>query len=142
MQLNPAYDHVVDDISKFFDERIQTFQRHGISAEQMVLDVGIGFGKSLDHNLQLLAGLQRFTKWGRPLLIGVSRKSFIGKVAGVDDPAHRLPGSLACTCWAVQNGANIVRTHDVAATQQALSLHEAIAAQHENGYSGHSGPSH
>jgi dihydropteroate synthase len=93
-----------------------------------VLDVGIGFGKTVAHNLQLLAGLDRFQHWNRPLLLGVSRKSFIGHVGRAAGVEERLPGSLACACWGVQAGANILRVHDVAATRQALQLTEAILA--------------
>ena len=100
----------------------------GVSADQVVFDVGIGFGKTLEHNLQLLAALQSFTKLGRPLLLGVSRKSFIGALsgAGVDE---RLPGSLAATCLAVESGVQIIRTHDVAETVQAVRMTEAILKQ-------------
>jgi dihydropteroate synthase len=94
-----------------------------------VLDVGIGFGKTVEHNLQLLASLDSFKKWDRPLLLGASRKSFIPQAAGQAAAVDRLPGSLACACWAVQRGVQIVRTHDVAATRQALWLTEAILAR-------------
>jgi dihydropteroate synthase len=96
--------------------------------EQIILDPGIGFAKTAEHNLQLLAGLKRLTIQRRPLLIGASRKSFIGKVLGTQD---RLPGSLGCAAWAVINGAQIVRTHDVAATVQTVRMIEAIQARHE-----------
>ena len=99
-----------------------------MAAEQIVFDVGIGFGKTLEHNLQLLAGLDSFTKLERPLLIGVSRKSFIGKLIG-SETRDRLPGSLACASLAVASGANIVRAHDVAETLQAVRTTEAILQQ-------------
>ena len=91
----------------------------------MVLDPGIGFGKTLEHNLQLLAGPAEFYKWRRPLLLGVSRKSFIGKLLGAD-VKERLPASLACATLAVDAGAQIIRTHDVAETVQAVRMAEAI----------------
>jgi dihydropteroate synthase len=90
------------------------------------LDVGIGFGKTLEHNLQLLRALGGFTKWNRPVMLGVSRKSFIGAITGESGVAERLPGSLACACHARMAGAHIFRVHDVAETRQALRMTEAI----------------
>jgi dihydropteroate synthase len=101
--------------------------KRGVQREQIVLDVGIGFGKTVAHNLQLLAALGRFQALGRPMLLGVSRKSFIGKMFGADVPG-RLPGAIACSIWAVQHGHQIVRTHDVGATLQALRMTEALLA--------------
>jgi len=91
----------------------------------VVFDPGIGFGKTLEHNLELLANLERFTKLGRPLLLGASRKSFLGALSGaaVDD---RLPGSIACVCHAVAAGIHIIRAHDVRETVQAIKTTEAI----------------
>ncbi|HKS38383.1 MAG TPA: dihydropteroate synthase, partial [Verrucomicrobiae bacterium] len=130
MQANPTYEDVVAEVGDFFEGRLGRLQAAGVAPEQVVLDVGIGFGKSLEHNLQLLGGLRRFTRLGRPLLIGVSRKSFIGSLLGakVND---RLPGSLACACCAVEAGVQIVRTHDVAETLQAVRMTEAILARKE-----------
>jgi dihydropteroate synthase len=128
MQENPAYADVVAEVNNFFGERLNHLRAAGVEAEQIVVDVGIGFGKRLAHNLQLLRELRQFTKWMRPLMVGVSRKSFMGQLlgAGVEE---RLPASLACACWAAQNGAQIIRTHDVAATRQALRMTEALIAQ-------------
>ena len=95
--------------------------------EETILDVGIGFGKSLAHNLQLLAALNSFTKLERPLLLGVSRKAFLGRLTGVE-VAARLPAALACTSLAVAAGAGIIRTHDVAATVQAVRTAAGILA--------------
>ena len=100
----------------------------GIVPEQVVLDVGIGFGKTLEQNLQLLANLESFTKLRRPLLLGVSRKSFIGKFLGAEVDA-RLPASLACAILAVEAGVQIIRTHDVAETIQAVRMAEAVLAR-------------
>lgn len=130
MQQNPGYEDVVGEIDAFFGERLSRLQRCGVEARQVVLDVGIGFGKTIEHNLQLLRDLRSFTKWERPLLIGVSRKSFIGKLLGAD-VLERLPGSMACACWAVQNGVQIVRTHDVAATKQAVRMTEILEQKTE-----------
>ena len=99
-----------------------------MSREQVILDPGIGFGKTLEHNLQLLGAVRSFTRFGRPLLLGVSRKSFIGKLLGAEVTA-RLPGALACACLAVAAGAQIIRAHDVAETVQAIRMTEAILAK-------------
>lgn len=128
MQENPVYSDVVREVVEFCQERLQRLNACGVSANQIVLDVGIGFGKTLEHNLQLLANLRSFTTMARPLLIGVSRKSFIGKLlgAGVNE---RLPASLACACLGVESGAQIIRAHDVAETVQAVRMLEAVLAR-------------
>ena len=130
MQAQPTYSDVVREVEVFFHERMQRLNAAGVAADQVVFDVGIGFGKTLEHNLQLLAAMQSFAKLGRPLLLGVSRKSFIGALtgAGVEE---RLPGSLACTCLAVEAGVQIIRTHDVAETVQAVRVTEAILGRHK-----------
>jgi dihydropteroate synthase len=94
----------------------------------VVLDVGIGFGKTVEHNLQLLAALRSFTTWQRPLLLGASRKSFIGRFLGAE-VAARLPASLACAVLAVASGVQIIRTHDVMETVQAVRMAEAVLAR-------------
>ncbi|TMP98331.1 MAG: dihydropteroate synthase [Verrucomicrobia bacterium] len=128
MQLNPVYRDVVREVGDFFVERLARLKRAGVDAVQVVLDPGIGFGKTLEHNLQLLGGLERFTNLNRPVLLGVSRKSFIGKLLGAE-VAERLPAALACACLAVRAGARMIRTHDVAQTLQALRMAEAILAR-------------
>ena len=125
MHLAPKYADVVGEVSTFFEDRLKRVQQCGVALEQIVLDPGIGFGKTVQHNLQLLAGLERFTIHQRPLLLGVSRKSFIGKLMG-GEVHNRAAGSLACELWAVMNGVQIIRTHDVAATVQALQMVEEI----------------
>ena len=133
MQVQPVYRDVVREVSSFFSERLGLLLNEaGVPMEQVVLDVGIGFGKTAEHNLALLAGLKTFTKWRRPLLVGVSRKSFIGQLLGAD-VQNRLPASLACTTLAVGDGANIIRTHDVAETVQAVRMAEAIFSRKKNG---------
>jgi dihydropteroate synthase len=125
------HEDIVREVSEFFSGRLMTLLNEtGIAAEQVVLDPGIGFGKTLEQNLQLLAGLRSFAKWRRPLLLGVSRKSFIEKLTGAK-LNERLPASLACATLAVAAGGQIIRTHDVAATVQALRMTEAIL-QHGN----------
>jgi len=130
MQVNPVYTDVVAEVGDFFVERLRRLNKSGVSADQVALDVGIGFGKTVEHNLQLLAGLRSFTKLERPLLFGVSRKSFIGKLLGAD-VADRLPGALACAGWAAAAGVQIIRTHDVAETVQAVRMTEAILARRQ-----------
>jgi len=132
MQQNPAYTDVVREVGEFFSERlIALLNDGGIAAEQVVLDPGIGFGKTLEHNLQLLASLRSFARLRRPLLLGVSRKSFIEKLTGAR-LNERLPASLACATLAVGDGVQIIRTHDVAATVQAVRMAEAVWGRKKN----------
>jgi dihydropteroate synthase len=126
MQSAPVYIDVVREVGEFFADRLQRLGAAGVKPEQVVLDVGIGFGKTVEHNLQLLGALDGFTYLGRPLALGVSRKSFLGKLA--DGGTERLPGALACTALAAGAGVQIFRTHDVAATVQALRVAEAVLA--------------
>jgi dihydropteroate synthase len=131
MQNNPRYEDVVAEVGRFLEDRLNRLRAGGVNAEQVVLDPGLGFGKRVEDNLQLLAHLRRFTKWERPLLLGASRKSFMGPAAGAT-LQERLPPSLACACWGVENGAAIVRCHDVAATRLAVRMTEALMKQHTN----------
>jgi dihydropteroate synthase len=131
MQANPDYADVVHEVGGFFRERLEKLGACGVAAEQVVLDVGIGFGKAMEHNLQLLANLESFTTMARPLLIGVSRKSFIGKLLGAD-VSERLPASLACASLAIAGGVQIIRTHDVVETVQAARMTEALLARKRN----------
>ena len=128
MQANPVYADVVREVGEFFFERIQRLSDCGVGREHIILDPGIGFGKTVEHNLQLLAAARGFAGFERPLLVGVSRKSFIGTLLGAE-LAARLPGALACACAAVAAGVQIVRTHDVAETVQAIRMTEAILAK-------------
>ena len=125
MQKNPVYTDVVREVGDFFVERLEKLNAAGISADQIVFDVGIGFGKALEHNLSLLANLREFTRLGRPVLLGVSRKSFIQKIIATE-MNERLPASLACASLAVADGVQIIRTHDVAETVQAVRTTEAV----------------
>lgn len=131
MQTDPSYKDLLVEVEDFFRERLRRLNDCGVTAEQVALDVGIGFGKSMEHNLQLLAGLRGFTTLERPLLIGVSRKSFIGKISGAGTD-KRLPGSLACASLAVAAGAQIIRAHDVAETVQAVRVTEAVLRRQTN----------
>jgi len=132
MQKHPSYKDVVGEVNEFFGERLERLNACGLGKEQVALDVGIGFGKRDVDNFQLLASLGEFTKWGRPLLVGVSRKSFLGQTSGAP-PKERLPAALACACWAVERGAAIIRTHDVAATRQALELTRSLMEREKDG---------
>lgn len=130
MQERPAYGNVVEAVAAFFHERMAALAAHGVGAEQVVLDVGIGFGKTVKHNLQLIGALGTFTKLGRPMLLGASRKSFIGSL--LDAETHsRLPGSLACAVLGVTAGVSLIRAHDVPETVQAVRMAEAIMATRE-----------
>lgn len=128
MPANPIYQDVVREVGEFFSGRLTRLIAAGVAAEQIVLDPGIGFGKSLEHNLQLLAGLPAFASLQRPLLLGVSRKSFIEKLSGAK-LNQRLPASLACATLAVADGVQLFRTHDVAETVQAVQMAEAVLAR-------------
>jgi dihydropteroate synthase len=128
MQKKPHYRDVVREVETFFRERLKKMNAAGISADQVVFDPGIGFGKGLEHNLQLLAALKSFRKLKRPLMLGVSRKSFIEKICGAG-PNERLPASLACATLAVGDGVQIIRTHDVAETLQAIRMAEAVLSR-------------
>lgn len=125
MQRAPRYGSVVDDVRDFLRARMQAAVQAGIAADQILLDPGIGFGKNPEHNLTLLAGLDAFQSLGRPILVGVSRKAFIGEVLGrrTDD---RLMGTAAAVAAAVLRGATVVRVHDVKAMQDVVRMIHAI----------------
>lgn len=127
MHKKPVYADVVREVGDFFSQKIQRLSDCGIAREQVILDVGIGFGKTLEHNLLLIGSLRSFTKLGRPIALGVSRKSFMGKLLGTEMP-ERLPAALACASLAVEAGVQVVRAHDVAETVQAVRMTEAILA--------------
>ena len=127
MQENPHYENCVQDIFQFFAERIDYCIKNGIDKAQIILDPGIGFGKRLVDNLDILANLLRFKEFSLPLLVGASRKSFIGMLDANGRAAdQRIGGSIAAAVAAVLNGADIVRVHDVAQTVQALKVIQAI----------------
>ena len=116
---------IVRETSRFFSERLKKLKASGVAPEQVIFDPGIGFGKDLEQNLQLLSRLGTLKKLRQPLLLGVSRKSFIGKLFGAN-VNERLPASLACAILGIASGANIVRAHDVAETVQAIRMAEAV----------------
>jgi dihydropteroate synthase len=126
MQADPQYDDVVETVLRWLLDRAHAAMSAGVAMDKIWIDPGIGFGKTVEHNLSLLKATGEFASSGFPVMIGASRKSFIGTVAGADDPLNRLPGSLAAALYSAQKGARVIRTHDVAATVQALTLQEAI----------------
>ena len=125
MQDDPHYEDVVDDVRAFLAERLEAALGAGVAAERIWLDPGIGFGKTLDHNLELLRRLGELRALGRPLVVGTSRKSFIGKIDGSDADA-RIGGTIASSVLAATEGAEVLRVHDVAEVAQALTVAMAI----------------
>jgi dihydropteroate synthase len=128
MQAMPSYTDVVHEVVDYLSVRAQVCIDAGLKAEKICLDPGIGFGKTLEHNIVLLQNLSALAKLGFPVLIGLSRKRMIGELTGVDSPKERLAGSLAGGIYAAQSGAHILRVHDVAETVQALQLWCALTA--------------
>ena len=129
MQHEPSYDDVVAQVHRFLAERIFAAEMAGIAKKRIVVDPGFGFGKTLQHNLTLLAQLERFGELGVPVLAGLSRKRSIGELTGREDARERVHGSVAAHLIAAQRGARLLRVHDVAATVDALKVWEAVAAQ-------------
>lgn len=125
MQEHPEYRDVVGEVTAFLADRVAALQAAGVPSEAIAIDPGVGFGKSLDHNLALLRNLDRLAALGHPVVVGVSRKSFIGKM-GAGEPGERLPGSLAAAALAVSRGANVVRAHDVLETVRAMRVTDAL----------------
>lgn len=129
MQVAPHYDSALLDIYDALAGRVAAAEAAGIERARLVVDPGIGFGKTLLHNLELLQGLALLQGLGCPVLVGVSRKSFLGRLTGNDDPRARLPESLAAGLWAVAQGAQILRVHDVGASRRALAVWGKIGAE-------------
>jgi len=125
MQDEPRYDDVVDDVKAFLAGRLEAATAAGVAEDRIWLDPGIGFGKTADHNLELLRRLGELRELGRPLVVGTSRKSFIGKVDG-SDAGERLGGTIASTVLAAVEGAEVLRVHDVAEVGQAVAVAGAI----------------
>jgi dihydropteroate synthase len=122
MQDDPHYDDVVSDVKAFLEERLAFAVSEGVAEERVWLDPGIGFGKTVEHNLELLRRLDEVVAIGRPVVIGTSRKSFLGKLAGGRDETERLPGTIATNVIALERGASIFRVHDVAEVVDALAV--------------------
>ena len=128
MQSDPRYDDVVGEVHRFLAERIFAAEMAGIDKKRIVVDPGFGFGKTADHNVTLLARLERFTDLGVPVLAGLSRKRTIGDLTGRGEPRERVHGSVAAHLVAAQRGARLLRVHDVAAMVDALKVWNAVAA--------------
>jgi len=128
MQVDPRYDDVVDDVKAFLSERMEFAVGAGVPEERIQLDPGIGFGKTLEHNLELLRRLDELVAIGRPVVIGTSRKSFLGRLTGRENPADRVPGTIATCVVALDRGARIFRVHDVAPIHDALLVAAATVA--------------
>jgi dihydropteroate synthase len=130
MQLQPRYQNVVGEVRAFLQERLAAARQAGIPREKCIIDPGIGFGKLLEHNLALLAGVDKLTELGVPVMVGASRKRFIAQLGpGGAEPASRLGGSIAACLESYRRGASIFRVHDVGPVVQALRLAEALARQ-------------
>jgi dihydropteroate synthase len=125
MQLDPRYDDVVGEVKSFLAERIGAAQAAGIAPERIVIDPGFGFGKTKEHNIELFKRLRDFKELAAPLLVGLSRKSVLGRLTG-RETSDRIFASIASALLAVQRGASIVRVHDVAATRDALAVYNAV----------------
>jgi dihydropteroate synthase len=128
MQDDPVYDDVINDVAKFLEQRIDALISAGVSAEQICVDPGIGFGKTHQHNWTLLANAHRFHQLGRPLLIGHSRKGFIGKALDSNDIQDRDEGTMAISMLLAQQQVQILRVHNVALTRRAITMLQAIVA--------------
>lgn len=133
MQDDPTYMHVVFDVFDHLAERVSVARKAGIAAHNIITDPGIGFGKTLQHNLSLLRDLAIYHDLGFPILLGASRKRFIGTISGEDDAAQRLGGSLAVALHGAAHGVQILRVHDVKETRQALDLQMALGGAGSNG---------
>ena len=123
MQLNPKYENVVSELFKFFDERIAYLNQNNIN--NIIIDPGIGFGKTLNHNLEILNQIEKFKEFGLPVLVGASRKSFIGTILN-ETVENRLSGSLAILSWVAIKGADIIRVHDVKESMNAIKIINSI----------------
>lgn len=129
MQENPTYQDVVAEVRQFLTERLRDAQAAGIAGHRILLDPGIGFGKTTAHDLAIVGNLAEFTNLGQPLVIGTSRKKFIGAVLNQPDPMQRIFGHAAVISWSVANGAAVVRVHDVGPMKQVMKMICAIRRQ-------------
>src|SRR5437867_3187048 len=137
MQLNPTYLDVVREVGDFLGDRLAVAADAGVNPAKVLLDPGIGFGKTVEHNLELLRRLDQLEATGRPLVVGTSRKGFIGRVlgeAGSPDPSARLFGTAATVAWAVANGAAVVRVHDVGPMAQVVRMVRSIQGDGDKGF--------
>jgi dihydropteroate synthase len=128
MQANPRYGEVVQEVSAWLEGQSRLAEDAGVAPGRIWLDPGFGFGKTLEHNLALLGGLGKLVALGRPVLVGVSRKSFLGRLLGLDEPLAREAATRGAECWAVGQGARVVRTHSVKSATQAIRAYESARA--------------
>lgn len=126
MQVSPAYNNVVDEVAYFLKSRIVDLEQLGIAANRILVDPGFGFGKTLQHNIELLRATEQFSRFGAGVLVGVSRKRMIADLTGQSDPGARVAGSVAAALYAAQQGAAVVRVHDVRETADALKVWSAL----------------
>jgi dihydropteroate synthase len=129
MQRDPHYDDVVDEVKAFLLERLEFAVREGVAEDRVLLDPGIGFGKTIDHNLQLLARLDELVALGRPVVIGTSRKGFLGRLGGASAGTRRLAGTIATNVLALERGASVFRVHEVAPVREALVVAAATLGE-------------
>jgi len=130
MQQNPAYSDVVEEVYTFFKEKIETLKGKGVN--KIIIDPGIGFGKTLEHNLKLIAGLDKFTQFDLPVLVGASRKSMIGKILDGRPTEERLAGTLSVHYHALMKGANLLRVHDVKEASDSIRIFQAIQSHNQS----------
>ena len=126
MQRSPVYQDLIPEVLTFLRQRIDKAQVEGICPDRIMIDPGIGFGKTGEHNLEILRSLDTFRSLGKPILIGTSRKAFIGKILNLPNPDDRLEGTAATVSWAIAHGADVVRVHDVKAISQVAQMTDAI----------------
>lgn len=129
MQDDPQYSDVIQEVREFLGERADAAKQAGVNSENIVLDPGIGFGKRTEHNLRLIAQLNKIVDLGYPVLLGTSRKRFMGEISGASDPGQRVPATVVTTGWGLCAGARIFRVHDVWENRQALDLAQALLAE-------------
>jgi dihydropteroate synthase len=128
MQVDPTYDDVVAEVTAYLRDRLEAAAAAGLERDRLCVDPGLGFGKDLDHNLELLRATGRMREdLGVPLLVGPSRKRFIGTLTGADDPADRVEGTAGAVAWCAAQGADLVRVHDVRAMHRVVQVVDAIA---------------
>lgn len=126
MQVNPIYEALIPEIMDYFRESIRLAVKSGIAEDKIIIDPGIGFGKTFDHNLEIIKNLREFILLEKPLLVGVSRKAFIGKILGDAPASERLEGTAAAVAISILNGANIIRVHDVKEMKRVALVADAV----------------
>jgi dihydropteroate synthase len=126
MQVAPTYGDVIEEIYAFFVERLEWAVANGLKEENLLIDPGLGFGKTTEHNLTILRGLEAFRSLGRPIVVGASRKRFLGAILGIDKASKRDDATAATTVMAVCAGAHVIRVHNVAANRDAVRVARAV----------------